>query len=136
MSSAGRDGPDTIYGGDGNDWIDGGASPDDLSGGNGDDFLDGGLHNDSLRGDNGKDTCRSGEVRDEQLRNLTDARGTPASARSMPRRLSWLECPRSRRYRLLEPLGRAACSPAQARSRTRDGIGAAAIGSKRVPQSR
>jgi Ca2+-binding RTX toxin-like protein len=52
-----------VRGGDGNDWIDGGASSDDLNGGNGDDYLDGGLHNDSLRGDAGRDTCTSGEVR-------------------------------------------------------------------------
>ena len=52
----GGSGKDSLYGKDGNDYIDGGVGNDKISGANGDDYLDGGSGNDSLSGGNGNDT--------------------------------------------------------------------------------
>ena len=58
---------DTLYGKDGNDFIQGNAGNDTLSGANGDDYLDGGAGNDSLYGGNGDDTL-DGSAGNDTLR--------------------------------------------------------------------
>ena len=57
----GGDGNDNLNGSDGNDILHGGNGDDTLNGYDGDDLLDGGLGNDSLSGGNGNDTLAGGD---------------------------------------------------------------------------
>lgn len=60
-------GNDTLYGGDGDDWLEGDGHPDGIADGlrvGGDDYLDGGSGNDTLVGDDGNDTLLGGDGND------------------------------------------------------------------------
>ena len=58
----GGDDDDTLYGRNGDDTLSGGAGNDSLTAENGNDTLDGGVGTDSLSGGDGNDTCTTGEA--------------------------------------------------------------------------
>ncbi|WP_419900133.1 hypothetical protein [Roseomonas sp. USHLN139] len=60
----GGDGQEFVQGGAGNDRIYGNLNDDSLNGGAGDDLLDGGIGNDQLRGEDGNDTLNGGSGTD------------------------------------------------------------------------
>ena len=64
LSSGATNGPDTIYGGAGDDTINAGGADDTVYGGSGNDNLDGNNNNDSLYGGSGSDTIKGSNNND------------------------------------------------------------------------